>query len=120
MESQTKKDISLRVLVEETLGRSEDQRFEPVTYQSLKTYQINQVKPGFYTIKNGDMLLDFPKNWGAFNEVNENNVVDLSDFDNDLNMALSTFFDVSGDFKLVKSSDSIYFVFSPYIKKAAA
>jgi len=115
-----KNDISLRVLVEETLGNQSDSRFDNVVFDSLKTYQINQVKPGFYTVKSGDAILDFPMNWGAFDEVNEDRVVEISDFDRDLNEALNSFYNVSGDFKLVKSSDSIYFVFSPDIKKAAA
>ncbi|WP_034721477.1 hypothetical protein, partial [Bacteriovorax sp. DB6_IX] len=87
---------------------------------SLKTYQIAQVKPGFYTVKHGELILDFPMNWGAFKDVDENNVIEIAEYDQDLNEALSHFYNVAGEFKLVKSSDSIYFVFSPHIKKAAA
>jgi len=120
MESHRKNDISIRVLVEETLGNTVDKRFDQVEYQSLQTFQINNVKDGYYTVRYKDEIIDFPNDWSAFAVVTEDNVIDISDYDVLLNSVLEEFFGMSGDFKLVKSLDSMYFVFSPQVQKKAA
>lgn len=119
MELKKLRNTSIKVLVDETLSASYNHKLESIKFETIKTFPLSTSKEGFLTLIHNQEELDFPLSWGIFDVVHEDNVIDISACDEDLNSILNGFLGLSGSFRLVKSTEGFYFIHSPQIKKAA-
>lgn len=115
-------DLSVKIMVDETLSSSYTSELSSIKYDSFKVYHLSSSKKGFLSLEAQGKIIDFPLSWGVFSKVTESDVIELNTCDKLLNEVLSEFLEIVGSFRLIKASQKYYFVFTPRsaeIKKAA-
>ncbi len=108
----------IKLMSDETLITEANDSLEVLSVSSIENFHLLENEFGFYSLVFNDKNIDFPKSWSVFSSLTDHDFVDISD-DPILVQALNQFFGDVSNYRLSKTSNGLYMIKTPCIKKAA-